>query len=199
MTYQEMVDTMAAMNEDERRNAIRSHWQAIFSDGFIGFVQGQLEAGRKMVFSDPDFKKVFSGMDPALVAGLKRQALVQVARLAEVWDSMAAVYEELQKKSETQGNPQGMVAHGRHKAMPRGRSIGGAAHCYRCGSPAVSEGLCSGCLQTQQDWEQEDIEYDRQLYERQQQEIEYQRLQDEQLYQDNQQDFNTYTDYYTES
>jgi len=187
------------MNEQERYKAIQNNWQAVFSDGFLGFVQGQLEAGRKMALSDPDVEKVFAGMDSALVAELKRQAFKQVARLMAVWNSMTAVYDKLQKYSERQGNLNGMVAHGKHRAMPRGKSITGAAHCYRCGSTAVSQGLCSGCLANQQDWEQEDIDYDRRLHERQQEEIEYQRLQDDRLYDDNQQDFNSYTDYYTEN
>jgi len=67
--------------------------------------------------------------------------------------------------------------------------------CSRCGSPAVEQGLCSGCLATQQDWDQDDLEYDRQLHERQADDLQYQRIQDDQLYYENQHDYNSYTDY----
>lgn len=198
MTYQEMVDALAAMDEQERRRAIQEHWQAVFSDGFIAFVQGQLEAGRQMAQSSAGFGQVFAELDPSFVAVLKEQASAQLARLTEIWHSLAAVYEKLQTESERQGNPQGMVAHGKHRAMPRGISVAPAVGCFRCGSQAVGQGLCSGCLATQQDWEQQDSEYERQLYDRQQQEIEHHRLQNDQLYYDNQQDFNTHTTYHTE-
>jgi hypothetical protein len=190
-----MVDTLAAMNEQERQRALQTHWQAAFSDGFIAYVQGQLEAGRKVAASDPSYADFFAELDPSLVAVLKEGALTQVARLVAVWDSMVAVYERLQLQSERQGNAQGMVAHGAHQVMPRGVSVTGAVQCSRCGSPAVDQGLCSGCLATQQDWDQDDLEYDRQLHERQADDLQYQRIQDDQLYYDNQHDYNSYTDY----
>ncbi|MEZ5523875.1 MAG: hypothetical protein R3E62_02750 [Pseudomonadales bacterium] len=195
MTYQEMVDTLAAMSEPQRRDAIQEHWQAVFSDGFIAFVQGQMEAGRKMVLSGSEMDRIFDGLDPSVVAVLKQEMLKNMARLVTVWDSMVVMYERLQKQSERQGNSQGMVGHGQHQTMPRGVAVGGAVNCYRCGSPVTSQGLCSGCLATQQDWEQDDLDYERQQYDQQLQDQEYQRTQDDQLYYDTQQDFNTYTDY----
>lgn len=195
MTYQEMVDALGAMDERERRLALRTHWQSVFSDGFIAYVQGQMEAGREMVLPDAGYTDFFAELDPSLVEVLKQQAVKDVARLGAVWDSMVAVYERLQRESERQGNAHGMVAHGAHETMPRGGTVAGAVQCSSCGSPAVDQGLCSGCLATQQDWDQDDIEYDRQLHERQGEDLQYQRLQDDQLYHDNQQDFNSYTDY----
>ena len=90
-----------------------------------------------------------------------------------------------------------MVAHGRHTAMPRGVSVPEAARCYRCGSASAGQGLCSGCLATQQDWEQDDLDHDRLVYERRQADLDYQRIQDDQIYNSNQYDYNTYTDYYS--
>jgi hypothetical protein len=198
MTYQEMVDTLSGLSEEDRRVVIQNHWQAVLSDGFIAFVQGQIEAGRAMVFRDPDLAEAFAELDPSIAVVLKRQALSDVARLVEVWDSMAAVYVKLQKQSERQGNAKGMVAHGRHDAMPRGVTVTGAVQCYRCGSPAVRLGLCNACVVTQQDWEQEDLDYDRQRYERAADDQQYRRLQDDQIFYDNQRDFNTYPTYPSE-
>ena len=106
-----------------------------------------------------------------------------------------AVYERLQLQSERQGNARGMVAHGAHQTMPRGITVAETVQCFSCGSPAVDQGLCSGCLATQQESDQDDLDYDRQLHERQGEDLQYQRLQDDQLYYDTQQDFNSYTDY----
>lgn len=195
MTYQEMVDALGAMNEQERRQALQTHWQSVFSDGFIAFVQGQVEAGRKMVSPDSEYAHFFDELDPSLAEVLKQQASNDVARLVAVWHSMVGVYEALQQESTRQGNAHGMVAHGAHQTMPRGISVAEAAQCFSCGSPAVDQGLCSGCLATRQDWDQEDLEYERQLHERQVDDLQYQRLQDDQLYYDNQQDFHSYTDY----
>jgi len=195
VTYQQMVDALASMEERERRAAMQKHWQAVFSDGFIAFVQGQIEAGRKMALSGGGLAEVFAGLDPSVIAGLKRQSLREVARLVGVWDSMVAVYEKLQTQSEQQGNASGMVAHGRHRVMPRGVAVTGAVQCYRCGSAATDRGLCAGCLATQQDWDRQDEEYDREMHERQTADLENRRLQDDELYYQNQQDYNTYTDY----
>jgi hypothetical protein len=195
MTYQEMVDALVNMNQQERQSAIQDHWQVVLSDGFVAFVQGQIEAGRKMAMSESGFAEVFAALDPSFVEVLKQQAAKDLSRLVEVWDSMVFVYEKLQKQSERQGNTQGMVAHGKHRSMPRGVSVNTAVRCYRCGSDAVGHGLCSGCLATQQDWEQQDLEYDQLRYDRQMDDIQYQRLQDDQIYYNNQQDYNSYTDY----
>lgn len=195
MTYQEMINALGAMEEQERRLALQTHWQSVFSDGFIAYVQGQMEAGRKMLLPDSEYAAFFAKLDPSLVEVLKHQALNDVARLSAVWDTMVAVYERLQLQSERQGNAHGMVAHGAHQTMPRGVTVSETVQCSSCGSPAVDQGLCSGCLATQQDWDQDDLEYDRQLHERQVDDRQYQQLQDDQLYYDNQQDFNSYTDY----
>jgi hypothetical protein len=191
-TYQEMVDLLAGLSESERQKTIQQYWEAVFSNGFIGFVQGQIEAGRKMTHPDSKFKNLFSGsLGDAIIA----QSQQNLENLLSVWKSMAICYEVLRKRSEKQGNSKGMVAHGNHTAMPRGVSIPEAAKCYRCGNKAVGNGLCSGCLATQQDWEQDDLDYDRQLYERHQNDLDYQRVQDDQIYYNNQYDYNTYSDY----
>jgi hypothetical protein len=195
MTYQEMVDVLSGMNEKERQNTIQNYWQAVFSDGFVAFVQGQIEAGRKMTQPNSSLKKILTG---PIGDAVMEQTRKNLTNLLSVWNSMAVCYEVLQKRCEKQGNAKGMVAHGKHTAMPRGVSIPEASRCYRCGSTAVGQGLCSGCLATQQDWEQDDLDYDRQLYERRQDDLDYQRIQDDQIYYDNQYDYNTYTDYYTE-
>ena len=198
MTYQEMVDILAGMDEKERQITIQKHWQVVFSDGFVAFVQGQVESGKKMTQPHSGLEAVFAGLKSSIGDILKEQMRKDLANLLNVWDSMAICYRIMQKQSEKQGNSKGMVAHGKHTAMPRGVSVPEAVRCYRCGSTAATQGLCSGCLATQQDWEQDDLDYDRQHYERQQDDLEYQRIQDDQIYNSNQYDYNTYTDYYTE-
>jgi hypothetical protein len=201
MNYQEGIDILKIMTEQERQLAIQQHWQVVFSDGFIGFVQGEIEGLvvrlKELDETIAELPKSHVILAPLLKA--HQQALsLEITSLLGVWTSMINVYERLQKLSEVQGNSQGMVAHGRHRTMPRGRSVSPATNCFRCGDTAVDLGLCSGCLATQQKWEQEDLEYDRQFYERQQNELEYQRLQDDQRYYNDLQDFNTYTNYYTD-
>ena len=194
MTYQDMVDILAAMDEKERQTTIKKHWQAVFSDGFVAFVQGQIEAGRKMIQANSKLKPVLTGI---IGDAIKEQMRQNLEALLNVWNSMAICYQIMQKQSERQGNSKGMVAHGRHTAMPRGVSVPEAARCYRCGSASAGQGLCSGCLATQQDWEQDDLDHDRLVYERRQADLDYQRIQDDQIYNSNQYDYNTYTDYYS--
>jgi hypothetical protein len=194
MTYQDMVDILAGMDEKERQATIKKHWQAVFSDGFVAFVQGQIEAGRKMIQTNSKLKPVLTGL---IGDAIKEQMRKNLNNLLNVWNSMAICYQIMQKQSEKQGNAKGMVAHGEHTAMPRGVSVPEAVRCYRCGSASVGQGLCSGCLASQQDWEQDNLDHDRQVYERHQTDLDYQRIRDEQIYNSNQYDYNTYTDYYS--
>jgi hypothetical protein len=194
MTYQDMVDILAGLDEKERQNTIKKHWQAVFSDGFVAFVQGQIEAGRKMIQTNSKLKPVLTGL---IGDAIKEQMRKNLNNLLNVWNSMAICYQIMQKQSEKQGNAKGMVAHGEHTAMPRGVSVPEAVRCYRCGSASVGQGLCSGCLASQQDWEQDNLDHDRQVYERHQTDLDYQRIRDEQIYNSNQYDYNTYTDYYS--
>jgi hypothetical protein len=191
ITYQEMVDMLVSMNEKERCEIIRRYWQVVFSDGFVAFVQGQVEAGKQQV-SYKGFDKVF-GADSLMVAALRDSANSYLTQLLSVWNSMNFMYTKLQAESARQGNVSGMVSHGSHTTMPRGVSVPQASHCSRCGSPVASQGLCSGCRATQQDWEQDDLEYERLREDR-----EYVQQQEEQIYYEQQQDFNTFTDYYND-
>lgn len=52
MKYEEMLEAAVSMDEAERREAFMEHWQAIFSDGFVAYVQGQVEAGKQMAHSE---------------------------------------------------------------------------------------------------------------------------------------------------
>lgn len=194
MTYQEMLESLAAMAEVERQTAITEHWQVAFSDGFIGFIQGQVEAGREAVKPGSQARQLLAQ------AGLPDATMMpyfnaQLAKSLAVWESMRSAYSMLQQKSARQGSQGGMTDHGQHDTMPAGREVRAAVNCYRCGSPASAQGLCSGCLATQQDWDQQDIDHDRQLDDQQRDQIDYQRVQDDQLYYDTQQDFNTYENY----
>ncbi len=193
MTYQEMADALESMSEHERRQAIRTYWQDVLSDGFIAYVQGQIEAGRSMSLSRGGFEKILDGLDPKEASKLKQQALQQVARLVQVWDSMVAVYQQLQKESERQGPRGGMVDHGQHRAMPRGVDMRPAARCSRCGSPAVDKGLCGGCVAEVESREWDDLRHEEKLQDQQRDDLHFQRIQDDRIFQEMQQDFNNYS------
>ncbi len=195
MTYREMLEHLADQAEMQRKAIIADHWQTVLSDGFVAFVQGQIEAARSMIAQDGMFDKVFAGQRDEIKQIMKEQISKSAARYISVWDSMRIVYQQLQKHSERQGQSGGMVDHGRHARMPRGVEVGPAAHCYRCGSPAVSGGLCSGCQAGAQDWQEADLEYDRQLHRQQTEDLGYQRLQDDYIYDASQPDFNSFGGY----
>lgn len=196
MTYQEMLDHLAELEESNRQAMIAEHWQATLSDGFVAFVQGQIDAARNWIMpSSGYFEKVFEGQSQELKRVVMQELLRKIAAYVAVWDSMSLVYQRLQQHSERQGPSGGMVDHGQHNRMPRGVQVTPAAHCYRCGSPAEAGGLCSGCRATEQDWAEADAEYDRQQYQRQLDDLDYQRLQDDYIYQSSQPDFNSYDPY----
>ncbi|MFQ5401451.1 MAG: hypothetical protein ACE5E7_17870 [Anaerolineae bacterium] len=189
-TYQEVVEALAAMDEQERLNAILEYWQTIFSEEFITFVQGQVQASRELIFDNPElFDQIFSEMGPDFVKTMKQQAYKNMLEINSVWESMAAVYEQLQGiKAEEESAQRSQTP------IPPEIPNTNTATCYQCGAPLAADGLCSSCLAVRQQQEQDDLEYDRQLYDQQQADIEYQRLQDDQLYYDNQ--YTSYSDDY---
>jgi hypothetical protein len=192
-----MIDTLGAMTEQDRQLAIQTHWEDVFSEGFVAFVQGQLEIGRNLLLPASPLTGLLVGMDPSLAITLKQQALRDIGRLTEIWDSMTVVYARLQEQSHRQGNAQGIAGqNGGGRTLPRTHAVGaGALQCYRCGSPAVGQGLCDGCLATQQGWEQDELDYDRQLQDRRIEDQSLQRLQEDRDYYDRQQDLTSYPDY----
>lgn len=195
MTYQEMLDHLAELDERPRQAVIAEHWQTVLCDGFVAFVQGQMESARSLTAQDGVFDKVFEGQSEDIKRVMREQMFKALDRTVRVWNSMGEVYARLQKHSEQHSSSGGMVDHGRHDRMPRGVKVTPAAHCFRCGSPAVSGGLCNGCQATEEAWREDDLEYDRQLYRQQQDDLDYQRVQDDATYYASQPDFNSYDDY----
>lgn len=192
-----MLDALARVSERERRETIAAHWETLLSDGFIGFVQGQIEAARRFAEGGTGtLDELLAGLDPAISEAVRQRAAAQLPLLAAVWQSMTVVYQHLQRVSEQQSPHGGMVSHGSHTVMPRGLDVGGAVHCYRCGSAVADRGLCAGCLATEQDWHEKDLEHDwledqRRELDLQRDELQHRSLSDDQIYHDNQMDFST--------
>jgi len=180
MNYQEMLDELISQDDSDRTLTIAAHGQEVFSDGFIGFVQGQIAAGRAAIQPGSPMEQVLvaAGMDPAPLMESGKQYLDD---LLAVWARMQTLYAAFQRSSEQQGNTQGMVAHGGHTTMPAGVSVDSASTCYRCGSRVEANGLCGSCVALDQDIEHHRLEDDNLRYERQL---------DDQAYLNNQRDFN---------
>ncbi|CAN5333110.1 hypothetical protein BH23BAC3_BH23BAC3_36070 [soil metagenome] len=109
MNYQEMVDALISMNEQQRRMALKAHWEVAFSDSFIAYVQGQLEEGRKLVNGGSDIENIIAGVNPELVDVLRSYGAQHLNNLHQVWTCMSVVYQDLQRQSERQGHTGGMV------------------------------------------------------------------------------------------
>lgn len=195
MNYQEMLDDLSKMDDSQRTTVICEHWQTILSDGFVAFVQGQIDGARNLMSPTGAFDKVFEGQNEDFKDLMRQEMHKTIARYTTVWNTMTLVYQKLQQHSEQHSASGGMVDHGRHREMPRGVNVAPASHCYRCGSPAAAGGLCKGCADTRRDWDQADAEYDRELVRRQADDLDYQRIQDDNQFYDTQPDFNSYDDY----
>ena len=49
MTYQDMLISVLILPEGERRRLMREHWRDAFSDGFIAYVQSQIDAAEAYI------------------------------------------------------------------------------------------------------------------------------------------------------
>ncbi len=189
MNYQEMLDDLVGDDDAGRTITMMAHWQDVFSDGFVGFVQGQIDAGRAASQPGSPVEVFFTaaGMDPApLIA----QAREYHQDLLAVWEKMLSVYAAIQRSSEQQGNAEGMAGHGSHTTMPAGVSVQPATNCYRCGSPVDANGLCSDCNALDADIEAHRQQDDQLRYAREQDALDQQRQLDNQAHWNNQPDFN---------
>ncbi|MFK7830166.1 MAG: hypothetical protein AB8B57_10340 [Congregibacter sp.] len=158
MTYQDMLNEILLVREATRRTLIRDHWRDAFSDGFIAYVQSQIDATEAYVGGQRQGLSAWlpDAVQDAFVAGNK----VYLGQLVTVWESMKFVYTQLATASTQEGNPTGIAAQSKaNGAMPRGVQVGLSTVCARCGA-ASEGGLCSGCVDhdafvelTQQDCE----------------------------------------------
>ncbi|RME84186.1 MAG: hypothetical protein D6775_06195 [Caldilineae bacterium] len=188
MNQQELLDGLASLQEADRQAFIHQHWQLFLGEEFIGFVEGQISSGQQLL-QDRDLRdNIFGGLSPDAREIIEQQLAKTLNGYIDVWNSMAAVAQHLVNTAEEEGSGSTRGS----RVQPNSSATG--ARCSQCGAPAVASGLCSNCLAVQQDQEQQDLEYDRQLYDQQQDLLDYQRRQDDQSYYD-QMDYNTYNDY----
>ena len=191
MTYQDMLNAILLQSEQERRRLIRDHWRDAFSDGFIAYVQSQIDAAEAFVNGEkrglaawlPDI------MQDVAVAGNK----LYLGQLVTVWNSMKVVYAQLAAASKAEGSPTGIAATAKSNGtMPRGTTISMATTCSRCGA-ASDGGLCTGCLDHEDFVEADRVEFQRLEYEQQ----EYQtQLNDQEYFQQQAEIYQADTSYY---
>lgn len=161
MTYQDMLNEILLVGEATRRKLIRDHWRDAFSDGFIAYVQSQIDATEAYVSGQKRGLSAWlpDAMQEVFVAGNK----VYLGQLVTVWDSMKFVYAQLAAASKEEGNPTGIAAQAKaNGAMPRGVEVGISTACARCGASS-NGGLCDGCIDNDAFIERERIDYENQL------------------------------------
>ncbi len=165
MTYQDMLNAILLESEASRRRLIRDHWRDAFSDGFIAYVQSQIDATQAYI--DGERRGLSAWLPDAVqevfVAGNK----VYLGQLVTVWDSMKAVYAQLAAASAAEGNPStGMAATAKRSGtMPRGTVVATATVCARCGA-ASDGGLCGACQSHDDFIEADRLEYENHLDDR---------------------------------
>ena len=193
MTYQDMLNAVLQKNEQERRQLIRDHWRDAFSDGFIAYVQSQIDATESYIKGDNRGLAAWLPeiMQDIALAGNK----AYLGQLVTVWESMKAVYAQLTAASAAEGNPTGISTSAtRNGTMPRGSSISVATACARCGNTS-NGGLCGACADHDNFVEADRLDYERKQYENELNDREYYQQQADTYqadtsYYDTQTDFN---------
>ncbi|WP_298844166.1 hypothetical protein [uncultured Roseobacter sp.] len=186
MTYQEMLSSVLILPEGERRRLMRAHWRDAFSDGFIAYVQSQIDATEAYIRGE---KRGLSAWLPDMVEAVFVEGnKVYLGQLLTVWESMKVVYAQLQAASAEEGNPTGMAARASGSVMPAGQVITGAGECARCGA-AAQAGICDACADHDAFIEQEHVEYERQLNDQEYYRQQYDNHQADASYYDGQSDF----------
>lgn len=187
MTYQEMLNSVLILPEGERRRLIRAHWRDAFSDGFIAYVQSQIDATEAYISGE---KRGLSAWLPDAVESVFVEGnKIYLGQLVTVWESMKTVYAQLSTASAEEGQPTGMAAKTSNSVMPRGQVISPALECARCGASSPSGGLCSSCESHDAFVEADRLEYDRSLNDQDYYRQQYDNFQSDISYYDNQVDF----------
>ncbi len=156
-----MLNSVLILSESERRKLIRAHWRDAFSDGFIAYVQSQIDAAEAYISGE---KRGLSAWLPdAVEAVFVEGNKIYLGQLVTVWESMKEVYAQLSAASAEEGQPTGMAAKTSGHVMPRGQVIAAAPDCARCGAPNPSGGLCGGCASHDAFIENDQLDYERSL------------------------------------
>lgn len=187
MTYQEMLNSVLILPEAERRKLIKTHWRDAFSDGFIAYVQSQIDAAEAYISGE---KRGLSAWLPdAVEAVFVEGNKIYLGQLVTVWGSMKTVYAQLASASAQEGQPTGMAARAKGETMPRGQVITPASECARCGARNPSGGLCGACADTDAFIEEDRLAYDRSLQDQDYYRQQYDAYQADNTYYDTQADF----------
>ncbi|MEM1076235.1 MAG: hypothetical protein AAF665_15430 [Pseudomonadota bacterium] len=188
MTYQEMLNAVLILPEAERRRLIQAHWRDAFSDGFIAYVQSQIDATEAYISGE---KRGLSAWLPDSVENVFVEGnKIYLGQLVTVWESMKAVYAQLSAASAAEGQPTGMAGHTTRPVMPRGTVISEAAECARCGARNPSGGLCGACTDHDAFIEEDHLAYERSLADQAYYRQQYDSYQADVRYYDSQTDFN---------
>ncbi|WP_300037115.1 hypothetical protein [uncultured Roseobacter sp.] len=186
MTYQEMLTSVLILPEGERRRLMRAHWRDAFSEGFIAYVQSQIDATEAYIRGE---KRGLSAWLPDMVEAVFVEGnKVYLGQLLTVWDSMKTVYAQLQTASAEEGNPTGMAEKAGPQVMPAGQVITGATDCARCGA-ATAGGICGACADHDAFVEQDHLDYEQSLNDQAYYRQQYDNHQVDMSYYDGQSDF----------
>lgn len=186
MTYQEMLNAVLILPEGARRRLMREHWRDAFSDGFIAYVQSQIDATEANIKGE---KRGLSAWLPDMVETVFVEGnKVYLGQLLTVWESMKTVYAQLSQASAEEGNATGMAAKASGAVMPRGQVIAGAADCARCGA-ATTAGICGACADHAAFVEEDHLAYERGLNDQDYYRQQYDSHQVDMSYYDGQSDF----------
>lgn len=180
MNYSQMIAALIGMSEPQRRQAIGQNWQMVFNEGFVNYVQSQVEQIDEYVSGE---QRGLSRFLPEMVQNFMVGAnKIYKTRIIAVWESMEAVY--------AQGPPTHAGVTTSTGQTEYDLSGSDSLSCYRCGSQVQANGLCGGCLDQDAFIEQDNIDYDRQLYDQQLDHQDYVQSQDHYSYYETQIDYN---------
>ncbi len=188
MNYAEMMMALVGMSENDRRNAILEHRQHVLADGFIAYMQSQIEQIDDYVEGK---NRGLSGFLPQVAQDFMVEANKNYReQIAAVWESIYAVHTQLASDNASNGGSRNHPGHsGYANTGYQETTVTASGHCSRCGSMVAVNGLCNGCLDHDAFIEQDHLEYDQRLYEQQLDRQTYQQIQDDYAYYDAQTDF----------
>lgn len=141
MDYNELLDYLGFLNEEDRLVEIERNSEIIFSDVFIELLKGQLQLASKEMAGAGYFEKVFDDENSETLYNIQKEFRAQHKRNKKVWDSMIKIDKSFNFRNNNRNIPSRPEA-----GQFEEENIFNYDYCIKCGLSGASTALCDMCL-----------------------------------------------------
>lgn len=141
MDYNELLDYLGFLTEEDRLVEIEKNSEIIYSDVFIELLKGQLQFAVKEMAGSGYFNKVYDEENSETLANMQSEVRLCYKRNIKVWKSMIKIDKTFNFRNADRDAP----VHPNTSQFDE-ENIFNFDFCIKCGTAGASSALCDKCL-----------------------------------------------------